>query len=142
MGVWLRSVYEQGLGASISDRTWLRVKKTLRIYNEYDDGRVAVVTRAAHIRKANPSAKLDLAEISFQLNAEKIFPVDVGSVQGSELYRMICETVGYEVPRQTVYRWGKDINCLFSMRRFYQRPHLVLWAMKLFPYYQPVMEAS
>lgn len=132
--IHLRSIYEQELGCEVCDRTWIRLKKRLRIWDEYQAAKIPVVRRAAQKRRGNASAKLDSARIAFELQIEAAFPL-VDCLSGRDLYAHICEALGYEVPRWTVYRWGLEINCRFSMRRNYSREHLVLWAKKLFPYY-------
>lgn len=140
MQIRLRDVYEQELGSAISDRTWQRLRKRLRIWDEFDERRAAIVRRAAQRRKQNPTARIDAGRIAYELNAESLFPVDVAPIDGAGLYEQICLALNYRVPKWTVYRWGREINCPFSMKRVYQREHLVLWAIKIFPHYQSIHE--
>ena len=137
----LRDLYEHSLGTTVADRTWRRVRHSLGIRYDYDAHLINVVIRAASKRRENATRQITRAEIAFELNVEKAFlDRDFYPVTGVELLEEVSRILGRQVSRQTMYRWGKSINCPWSAKGVYRKEHLALWAVKLFPHYSPPIQ--
>ena len=139
----LRKVYERVLGRKVSDRTWRRIRNYLWIGDDFDPSFTKIVIRAASKRRENATASISRKAIAFEMNVESAFLDHLYPISGRELFEEVKRVLGTpNLSRQTMYRWGRDINCRFNMNRQYSKEHLKVWAVKLFPYYQPKSEAA
>lgn len=129
----LRDIYETEMGEPISDRTWRRIKSPQRLCcNDEDMNLADVVRMAARLQKQCPRKRITRLMALKALRIQRDFPTDV-TCNGKQLHESVCRVLGYEVPRQTMYRWGKELRCRFSMRRWYTPEQVKLWASKVIP---------
>jgi hypothetical protein len=137
----LREIYEAAYGRAVDDRTWRRIKSPQRLcFNDEDMHLTEVVKMAAKLQSQSPCKRVTQLMARKALRIQKDFPTEIVCT-GEQLYESICRVVGYQVPRQTVYRWGKEIGCRFRLRdrnshdgkKWYSSEQLKKWAQKVIP---------
>ena len=130
----LRDIYEDELGESVCDHTWYRTRKRLGLVldDEYNLNYSDVVRMAAKLRQMHPRKRINRLMVQRALKIQRDFPTDI-TTNGAELHRMVSKVKGYQIPRQTMYRWGDEIGVKFRTRKWYTPDQLQLWAQKIVP---------
>lgn len=130
----LRQFYEQE-HQPISDRTWARVKKRLKIKEPIDadtreekESQLRVYLYLAK-RYPNRSIKADLVQRFTEL---KCFLVDkkFSRCTGREIYELVSKL--QPTPSEsTIYRWGEEIAIPFSKFKTYFDSEVNEWVVKI-----------
>lgn len=123
--LWL--TYEETLGKECSDRTWRRIKKTLGIKAD-DCNYLPIVQGYAILRKKNPFKPIQKEDVERYLFIKENLPQL--SCDGSDLLSAI-QRLSPVPSMQTIYRWGREINCPFQIEKQYELTEVQKWIEKI-----------
>ena len=124
----LKMEYQRVLGAKVCIRTWNKVKTRLNINDDEDLSVVPIVRAYATLKRKAPKNYFTRVDAQNYIWLSENLP------------RLTCN--GYQLreslmrlsPKptiQTVYRWGKEIKCEFSVHRNYCPSDLEKWLEKV-----------
>ncbi len=124
----LRLEYQRSFGRKVCDRTWQRVKKRLNIKDEDDTSLMSQVKAYGELRKRNPYKAIRIADV----NRYRFFLDNLPKLvcKGDEL-RLALQRLKPNPSVATIYRWGQEIKCPFSVDRVYTSYEIQKWVIKI-----------
>lgn len=103
---WLKQVYEEYLGVTVSPATWYRIKEALRD-NELEVSSDSLKL-AASLKTTFRASKLPLSRLLHgYLTATSL--QGAKTYKGSEVFRELQKIAGYRCSNVTIIRWFRDI---------------------------------
>lgn len=114
---WLKQVYEEYLGNTVSPATWYRIKEALR------DNELEVTSDslklAASLKTTFRTSKLPLSRLLHGYLATTTLR-GTKTYKGSEVFRELQKIAGYRCANVTIIRWFRDIPKDADGFRFHQ----------------------
>ncbi|NET62279.1 MAG: hypothetical protein F6K47_41090 [Symploca sp. SIO2E6] len=125
----LRLIYQCELGnQKICDRTWYRIKKRLGITKDKeercDPETLELVKAYAFMRSLYPKGAITKTKVMQYIAIKKHLPEF--SCSGKELQEVL-QCLIPSPSDATIYRWGKEIGCKFSVYRIYNKDEINKW---------------
>lgn len=124
----LKLEYQRILGKQVPISTWNWVKRQLNINDDDDLSQVQVVRAFANLRKKAPLTKFTRLDAEQYIWLSETLPRLYCT--GSQLKEALMR-LDPQPSTATIYRWGKEIGCGFSLTAKYTPSDLEKWLEKV-----------